>query len=218
MVLLASASRKIRHQWIQGLPNTHSFVEVVDHTLLLQSAADCKPSIILLDHELPGLDGINGIMVVRRFFPSARIIFFADNLDDGEIISALKVGASGYYHRDIDSRLLARAIDVIQKGEVWVERRIINALLAELTSLVSANHPGTTVWNLMQGHMERLTPRELQVAQMVGAGASNKQIAFTMNITERTVKAHLASIFRKFNFSDRVQLALAMTHRNLSHL
>jgi DNA-binding NarL/FixJ family response regulator len=58
-----------------------------------------------------------------------------------------------------------------------------------------------------------LTPRELQVAQMVGDGALNKQIAVWMNITERTVKAHLTSIFRKLNLSDRLQLALTVTKR-----
>jgi DNA-binding NarL/FixJ family response regulator len=217
MIFIASASKRIRQLWIKGLPGRSSLVEVPDQTTLLETAAVCKPSIILLDHGLPGLNGINGIATLSQLFPSTPIILLSDNLDDKEIIRALKVGASGYCHRDIDGALLVKAIHVVQKGEIWVGRRIIHALLKELSSRTTAQHHNTETWRHLRDRLVCLTPRELQVAQMVGKGALNKQIAVGMNITERTVKAHLTSIFRKLNLSDRLQLALAVSLRHYDH-
>jgi len=217
MIILASASKKIRQQWIRGLPNRFSLVEVADQTTLLQSAAAYKPSVILLDHGLPELGGINGITTLNQLFPSTRIILFSNNLDDKGIIRALKAGASGYCPRDIDSDLLNKAIKVVQNGEIWVGRRIIHALLKELSSPTTSQHPNTESWGYLMDRLMCLSPRELQVAEMVGNGALNKQIAFGMSITERTVKAHLTSIFRKLNVSDRLQLALVVSLRNYDY-
>ena len=214
MILVASASRKVRQQWIQGLSWRSSVVEVADQSTLLQSAAAYKPSVILLDHGLPELGGINGIATLSQLFPSTRIILFSDNLDDKGIIRALKAGANGYCQRDIGGDLLIKAIRVVQSGEIWVGRRIIHALLKELSSHRTAQHRNEGAWGHLKGQLVCLTPRELQVAEMVGIGALNKQIAFGMNITERTVKAHLTSIFRKLNLSDRLQLALAISLHN----
>ena len=217
MIILASASKKIRQQWIRGLPNRFSLVEVADQTTLLQSAAAYKPSVILLDHGLPELGGINGITTLNQLFPSTRIILFSNNLDDKGIIRALKAGASGYCPRDTDSDLLSKAIKVVQNGEIWVGRRIIHALLKELSSPTTSQHPNTESWGYLMDRLMCLSPRELQVAEMVGKGALNKQIAFGMSITERTVKAHLTSIFRKLNVSDRLQLALVVSLRNYDY-
>jgi DNA-binding NarL/FixJ family response regulator len=217
MIILASASKTVRQQWIKGLSRRSSVVEVADQSTLLQSAAAYKPSVILLDHGLPELGGINGIATLSQLFPSTRIILLSNNLDDKEIIRALKVGASGYCHRDIDGGLLIKAIHVVQQGEIWVERRIVHALLDELSYLTSSQQPKAEVWGHLSNRLVCLTPRELQVAQMVGNGAVNKQIAVGMNITERTVKAHLTSIFRKLNLSDRLQLALVVSLRNYDY-
>jgi DNA-binding NarL/FixJ family response regulator len=217
MILLASASRRIRQEWMKAFPVKSSLVEVADQTTLLQSAAAYEPSIILLDHGLPELGGINGIATLSQLFPSTRIILLSDNLDDKEIIRALKVGASGYCCRDIDGDLLIKAINVVQRGEIWVGRRIIHALVKELSARATDQHPNAESWAHLRDRLVCLSPRELQVAQMVGNGALNKQIAVRMNITERTVKAHLTSIFRKLNFSDRLQLALAVSLQSYHH-
>lgn len=217
MILLASASKTVRQQWIKGLSCRSSVVEVADQSTLLQSAAAYKPSVILLDHGLPELGGINGIATLSQLFPSTRIILVSNNLDDKEIIWALKAGARGYCHRDIDGSLLIKAIHVVQQGEIWVERRIVHALLDELSYLSTSQQPKSEAWGHLSNRLVCLTPREIQVAQMVGNGAVNKQIAVGMNITERTVKAHLTSIFRKLNLSDRLQLALVVSLRNYDY-
>lgn len=216
MILVASASKRARQQWIERLRCSRSAIEVADQPTLLQSAAAYRPSVILLDNELPELKGIDGIRIIRRLFPDIRIIYFSNNSDDREIINALKAGASGYCHRDTDGDLLVKAIKVVQKGEIWVGRGIITALVKELSNSTTPQHQNTENWRHLKEQLSRLTPRELQVAQMVGVGALNKQIAVGMNITERTVKAHLTSIFRKLSLSDRLQLALALsvTHRD----
>jgi DNA-binding NarL/FixJ family response regulator len=218
MIVLASGSKKIRRQWIKGLSLRSSVVEVADHSTLLQSIAAYRPSVILLDYELPELGGIHGITTLSQLFPSTYIILLSNSLDDHEIIRALKAGVRGFCHRDIDGDLLTKAVRLVRKGEIWVGRSIILALLKELSSGMSLQHTSAKAWGNLKDQLVNLTPREIQVAQMVGTGALNKQIAVGMNITERTVKAHLTSIFRKLNLSDRLQLALAVSLRNHDQL
>lgn len=217
MILVASASKRVRQQWIERLRCSHSAIEVADQPTLLQSAAVYRPSVILLDNELPELKSVDSIRTIRRLFPDIPIIYFSNNSDDREIIHALKAGASGYCHKNTNGDLLVKAIKVVQKGEIWVGRGIITALVKELSNSTTSQHQNTEHWRHLKEQLSRLTPRELQVAQMVGVGALNKQIAVGMNITERTVKAHLTSIFRKLSLSDRLQLALALSVNHRDH-
>lgn len=118
MIVIASSSKKVRLQWIQGLRcRMSSLVEVVDYPSLLQTAAVYKPSLILLDQGLPALGGLNGITSLRQRFPSSRIILFAGDFDEKEAVKAMKAGASGYYHVDIGGDLLIKAIGTVREDE-----------------------------------------------------------------------------------------------------
>ena len=166
---------------------------------------------MLLDIALPGLGGASGIASVQKLRAAAKIIVLTGAPDEREGIAILKAGARGYCHRDIDGALLEKATDVVLKGEIWVGRKLIPHLLEELTVLTEQRRrdaPGKS-----DERLERVTPRERQIVDLLSAGASNKEIAKRLNVTERTVKAHLTAIFRKLGLSGRLQLALfALEH------
>jgi DNA-binding NarL/FixJ family response regulator len=117
----------------------------------------------------------------------------------------LKAGARGYCDRNIDPQLLRKVVDRIHDGEIWAERKLIPRLLEEYASHPEP-HAGTRPKS--DSRLRLLTPREREIAFLIGGGASNKEIASRLRVGEGTVKAHLTAIFRKLGFSDRLQLGL----------
>lgn len=208
MVLIASAVAKIRKRWADALKKSFTIIEVTERAALKRRMTKSRPSVLLLDLALPHLGGVEGVSAIRRLSPSTIVILLTRSPNDVEVIRALKAGAKGYCHRDIDPSLLNKALDVVQKGEIWVERKVIPHLLEELTSVTERPQKDSA----MQPDIPfaYLTPREQQIAQLVGDGSCNKEIANWLHISERTVKAHLTSIFRKLHISDRLHLALLM--------
>ncbi len=139
--------------------------------------------------------------------PLTRIVVVEDTSDRAlDQMALFKSGAHGFIADNISPFLLVKAVNSVSKGEVWVPRKLITRLISELArGAVSSERrkdPAT------RKSMSRLTPRELEVAQMVHSGGNNKLIARELSISERTVKAHLSAIFRKLNIENRLHLAL----------
>ncbi len=212
MVLIASPIAGVRAQWSGGLQEKFPVYEAAERSALDKSMANLKPAILLLDLALPGLGGVEGVPAVQRISPSTSIILMTSTPNDREGLAALKVGARGYCSHGMDPNLLRKAVMVVIKGEIWVARNVFAPLLEELTSLTERRHKEFPP-NL-DTRLDRLTPREREIAQLIGGGASNKEIAGRLNITEATVKAHLTAIFRKLGLSDRLGLALFVTEYN----
>ena len=161
---------------------------------------------MLLDLHLPELGGVGGVAAIQRLRPASGIVLLTNRPDEREGIAALKAGARGYCDRDIDPALLIKALDVVQMGEIWVGRKLIPHLIEELTTLTERQQQGPPAD--FDTRLDRITSREREIAQLLSAGASNKDIAKKLSVTERTVKAHLTAIFRKLGISGRLQLAL----------
>jgi DNA-binding NarL/FixJ family response regulator len=212
MVLIASPIAGIRSQWSEGLEDRFPLYEVAERSSLERSMANLKPTILILDLALPGLGGVEGTPAIQRLSPATSIILMTSTSNDREGLAALKVGARGYCNLDMDPQLLKKAVTVVVKGEIWVARNVFAPLLEELTSLTERRHKEFPP-NL-DTRLDRLTPREREIAQLIGGGASNKEIAGRLDITEATVKAHLTAIFRKLGLSDRLGLALFVTEYN----
>lgn len=105
--------------------------------------------------------------------------------------------------------MLAKAVETVQLGEVWIGRRLIDRLVAMVGNAAAVRIDAECGVDL-----DVLTPREQEIALQVGGGCSNKVIAQRLGITERTVKAHLGSVFGKLGVQDRLQLALLVTGRS----
>ena len=211
LVVIASSVVDLRKRCRQALSNGYSIHETADRGELERGMVGRRPAAVLLDIALPGLGGATGIAALQKLRAAAKIIVLTGAPDEREGIAILKAGARGYCHRDIDGPLLEKATDVVLKGEIWVGRKLIPHLLEELTVLTEQRRRDTP--GKGDERLGRVTPRERQIVDLLSAGASNKEIAKRLNVTERTVKAHLTAIFRKLGLSGRLQLALfALEH------
>lgn len=206
IVLFASPIAELRERLILGLQDFFTIEGATKWEELEWGMANVRPSVLLLDFALLPPEGIGSISAIQRLSPSTKIILLSSVCDKKEAISALKSGAKGFCHKDIEPSMLKKAIKVVQRGEVWAGRKIISHLLSEIVSLTESRQEDPP--NLSEVCLDYLTPREFQIAKMVGNGSHNKEIAHRLNISERTVKAHLTAIFNKLQIPDRLRLGL----------
>ncbi len=209
MILLASEETSLMDRWAAALGCRGTLIRRVRHLAEAEGVlAGRRPDVLLLDLSLSDLNGAAGIVDLNGFSPETRIIAMGRQPSDDEGIAVLRVGARGYCNVHIDPRLLAKAVDTVQMGEVWVGRRLIDRLVALVGNPVATRADADYGVDL-----DPLTAREQEIALHIGGGCSNKVIAQRLGITERTVKAHLGSVFSKLGVRDRLQLALLVTGR-----
>lgn len=208
MILIASSITTVRRRWRQALQGLYPLHEVAGLEALKLALAELKPNVLLLDLDIPGLHRTEGVAALRKPHPATHILVFSEILDENEELRALKLGVKGYCAKTLEAPLLVKAVELVQKGEIRVRRDLIPRLIAELTSLKAS--AGELLTDQTDHHLDALSPREQEIARLVAAGANNKHIAAQLDITERTVKAHLSAVFRKLEVSDRLKLALVV--------
>ncbi len=205
VLLIASPIARARRRWRQALKPGFALHEVVGRTALDRSMTNLKPAVLLLDIALRRINGVGGLSAIQQLSPQTKIVLLSSTPNVREGLSALKVGIRGYCNRDVKPSLLKNAVEIVQKGEIWVRPNLLSQLIEKGTSLTE--HPPNT-------QLDRLTRREREIARLAGGGARNKEIANQLNVTEKTVKAHLTAIFQKLRLSGRLRLALFMTQHN----
>ena len=131
-----------------------------------------------------------------------QVVLTSSAPSDDEAISALDAGCVGYCHAFADQETLCNVLRVIKDGQVWVGPRLLQKLIKV------ANHAKANIPLAPSDWKTGLSQREIQVAELAANGATNLQIAKQCNISERTIKAHLSSIFQKMNVTDRLQMTL----------
>lgn len=206
MVLIASPKEGVRRRWRHALERITAVQEVATQAALERSLVNLTPAILLLDLALPRLGGIGGLRALQRRSRATRIVLFTGTPDEAEGVAALLAGARGYFTTGTDPALIRKAVETVQKGEIWVRRNLVPHLLEELAT--RTNRRAKAAPAPPNRRLARLTPREREIAYLVGGGSSNKEIANELTVGERTVKAHLTAIFRKVGVSDRLRLAL----------
>jgi DNA-binding NarL/FixJ family response regulator len=210
-VLIATADSHSCARWKEGLVGSYPLREVADRSFLEKNIGVLNPDVVLLDAELLGGGPVGAGPLIHGISRSTRIVFLTPHPTEQEGIRVLKAGAKGYCKKDIDPQVLRKVVDRVHDGEIWAERKLIPRLLEEYSS-----HPEEKPEGIPKpdGRLDLLTPREREIAFLIGAGASNKQIASRLHVGEGTVKAHLTAIFRKLGFSDRLQLGLYLVNPN----
>jgi DNA-binding NarL/FixJ family response regulator len=207
LILIAGATRETRRRWraaLTGLPVR----EVDDARTLAHAVTRLRPQVVLLDLSLRGLSGVDGVPAIQRASARSRLLLLTPRPNVREAVAGLRAGARGYASRTLDPALLRKAVDVVQKGEVWVGRALVARLVDELGGR-GASPNGDAVGSALL-RLTALTPREHEIALLVAGGGANKEIASELGVVERTVKAHLTAIFRKLGVSDRLRLALLL--------
>ena len=155
--------------------------------------AERQPNVVLMDLEMPVLDGIEATRRIRSSQPEVAVVVLTSFSDRERILRALDAGAAGYLLKDAEPADLRRAIEAAARGEAPLDPKAARALLSARTP------PGAA---------ESLSEREREVLAMVAEGLPNKLIARELEISEKTVKAHLTSVYRAIGVSDRTQAAL----------
>ena len=172
-----------------------------------------SPSVILLDGDLldPPLYRQAGEMVAAA--TTARVIVMTRAFNEDEEIALLKAGVRGCCRRGIDPESLQQVLNVTYGGGVWVTRSLLPRLVTELRRYAEAQKPAPAEKNMAADRLSGLTPREKEIVRLIVGGASNKQVASALDISERTVKGHLSNVFQKLGVTDRLKLVLYVTGR-----
>ena len=161
-----------------------------------------QPDLILMDVRMPVMDGVAAIQKLTQKFSSISILVLSTFDDDEYITQAMKFGAKGYLLKDTPIEEIAYAIKSAIKGYTQLGPGLFQKFLTRSDSQ-KINSP-TVLPNVFQS----LTPREKEVLSLIAKGASNKEIAQQLYISERTVKAHITSILSQLNLRDRTQAAI----------
>jgi two-component system nitrate/nitrite response regulator NarL len=184
--------------------------EASDAGEAVRKAATLQPDVILLDNHLPGATGIQALPGLKDAAPNARIILLTVSEDAEDLQAALRAGAHGYLLKTIEGDLLAQAIHRAMKGEAVVSPEMTGKLV---TAFRAASAPAPIEPPPAPDPLAQLSAREMQVLEQIALGASNKEIARTLEIAETTVKIHVQHILRKLNLSSRVQAAVFASGR-----
>ncbi|WP_332827753.1 response regulator transcription factor [Ramlibacter sp.] len=197
---------------LAGDPSVAVVGEAGDATEAVRKARALQPDVVLLDNHLPGATGIQTLPELREAAPAARILLVTVSEDEQDLRAALRGGAHGYLLKTMEGDALVAAIHCAVRGEPVVSQELVGKLVAalQLPPAAPPAAPGEAA--------PHLSPREQEVLQQIALGASNKEIARSLQIAETTVKIHVQHILRKLGVSSRVQAAVAasgMTHRKL---
>jgi two-component system NarL family response regulator len=188
-------------------------IKIVGEAVNMRQAIDVidklKPDIILLDGTMPKMDGIEILPAIREKNLKTKALMITANKDEAVIFHALKGGAKGFLSKDVSISDLIKAIQAVHKGEVWLERKLMARFL-EGEALANSRRESRA-----GRQKEGLTPREKEVLCLLTTGCTNKEIAQALFISEKTVKSHLNSIFRKLDVTRRLQAILYAIKRGL---
>ena len=216
MFILASQRSDFTQAW-ENVFRKRGDVSVADsldklHDVLLSSSA----KLVMLDLALPGSRDPAQLRSLQLACNKAKLLLGGIAFEPSSELAGLAVGASACLDQSLTPEACEKIIDVVLQGGIWLSSASIPVLVNKLESLPVVQRPAKespAANAIAEENLRKLTPREREVAHMVGNGANNKTIARALNITDRTVKAHLTSIFEKLNISDRLQLALRVSTR-----
>ena len=206
-VLVASADAVARERWRAAL-DTHVRLQQAVGLRQAEHLLSGQPvDLIVLDSGL--LNGAVAEALARLTVntPDVRVLLMDKGIQDADRVAAIRVGVVGYCDRDAPASTVFRAVAAIRNGEVWLPRALI-AQLIDTFSIDTLDGTENALSEKQRQSLCNLTAREFEVARMVHQSANNKVIARTLNISERTVKAHLSAIFKKLGVVNRVRLAL----------
>ncbi|TGE32467.1 response regulator transcription factor [Desulfosporosinus sp. Sb-LF] len=170
--------------------------EVGDGQGAINVARNMSFDILLMDLNMPGVNGLEAGRVIRREWPNIGILVLTVDDSDEKVFQVLQIGVAGYLLKDVDSKTLIQSIHKVYNGEPILSPAVTGKLLGQLT------HP-SRVKNTCG-----LSEREMEILHYVVRGSSNREIGTALFISEKTVKNHLSSIYRKLSVEDRTQAAL----------
>lgn len=178
--------------------------EAVDGVEAVKLAQTLKPDVVLMDIKMPNLDGIEATRRIVSEVPAVKVLMLSTFDADNNVIQALKAGASGYVLKDSQAKAIVSSILAVAAGERVMASAVANRVLEMLTGV-------TTPKEFYDG----LTAREVEILKMLATGMANKQIAYKLKISEKTVRNHVSNMYEKLDIYDRAQAVLYAVRKGL---
>ena len=204
--ILIADDHPVVRDGLRGMLESQADFEVVgeaeDGAQAIQLVAELKPEIVLMDLRMPVVDGVTAIREIKGSQAESQILVLTTYDSDADILPAIEAGATGYLLKDSSREELYGAIRATARGETVLAPSVAARLVGRMRAPAE----------------EKLSSRELEVLQLVAEGASNKEIASSLHISQATVKSHLIHIFGKLGVSDRTAAVTVALQRGIMRL
>ncbi len=166
---------------------------------------DRQTDVLLLDINMPNMNGLQVLQYIRDKKIKVKVLILTIHNEVEYLMRAVEIGVDGYVLKDSDSSVLKKAIFNVYNGEVYIQPELTNLLKMKMDEKNSN----------ADSYEDSLTKREIEVLKLIAEGLFNKEIAYTLDISEKTVKNHVSNIFKKINVSDRTQAAVYAIKNNI---
>jgi DNA-binding NarL/FixJ family response regulator len=197
---------------IEAEDDMEVIIEVGDGEEALRLAKKMVPDVIMMDVNIPTMNGLQVTRSLKTSLPNIGVIMLTAYHDDEQIFHAIKAGAGAYYPKDVTPRKLIEAIRQVSQGNyviddnVLAKSQVASWLLKQFEQISSFGGSPDEMF-------VPLSPREMEILQLIARGYSNKEVAHELGISRQTVKNHMTSILRKLSVNDRTQAALYALRR-----
>jgi DNA-binding NarL/FixJ family response regulator len=178
--------------------------QAVDGADALKQAVKVKPDVVLMDIKMPNVDGIEATRQIIEAVPGVKVLILTTFETDSQVIQVLKAGASGYVLKDSTAAAIVSSIVAVMSGDKVMASAVANRVLEMLT--------GTTT---PKEFYDGLTNREIEILKLLANGMANKQIAYRLKISEKTVRNHVSNTYEKLGIYDRSQAVLYAVRKGL---
>ncbi len=182
--------------------NGQQAIQLVDYT---------DPDLVLMEVDLPGVNGLEVSRAIKRSHPHVGIVLLSSNIDGQQVVKAIRAGVAAYLPRNTSWDNLLETLYDVRKGTYPINELVLS--LPDVAAKVLMAFRQMAVDEDTQSIYSPLSPRELQVLELVAAGRTNKEIALLLDISNQTVKNHVSSILRKLAVNDRTQAVVYAMRR-----
>jgi len=192
---------------LQTAPDVQIVGAAEDGEQALALARQLTPDVVVMDINLPSMNGMQVTRQLKADLPNIAVIMITAYHDENQVFHAIRAGASAYYPKDVTPEILLDAIRQVSQGFYVVEENILSK--PELARWIQERFEEIgAFWEGAEDMFMPLSPREMDILQLIARGLSNREIAIELNISHQTVKNHMTSILRKLAVNDRTQAAI----------
>jgi DNA-binding NarL/FixJ family response regulator len=194
-ILLADDHQLVRagfRSLLKEIPSTQVVAEASDGREAIELVKKHRPDVVLMDVAMPHLNGLEAVARIRKEFPDTKVMILSMHANEEYVVQALRAGASGYLIKDAAVGELGQAIRAVMKGETYFSPQISKRAIENYLARIDGNHEP----------LEKLTPRQREVMQLIAEGNNTKEIAFFLKVSVKTVEAHRTQLMRRLRIND----------------